>query len=192
MYFYLIEAFDTLNLYELGFRSKSRSSRSAFSAREDGETSPSIYVINKIRLDHAPDSLRQPHTCQFLPATLASNYNVSSNHHSPPMSGNVRARRPASPPPGSHSMTSQRFPHPRQDHLDADARREAATKGYVPGRTKSYPPGGINITSGEVKLLLVIVLVACGVRFYRISRPNSVVCVRYLSLQLQRSNLVFS
>ncbi|KAL0575523.1 Dolichyl-phosphate-mannose--protein mannosyltransferase 1 [Marasmius crinis-equi] len=91
------------------------------------------------------------------------------------MSGNVRARRPASPPPGSHSMTSQRFPHPRQDHLDADARREAATKGYVPGRAKSYPPGGINITSGEVKLLLVIVLVACAVRFYRLSRPNSVV-----------------
>ncbi|KAG7096490.1 hypothetical protein E1B28_003920 [Marasmius oreades] len=91
------------------------------------------------------------------------------------MSGHVRVRRPASPP-GGHTMTSQRFPHPRQDHLDADARRAAATtKGYVPGRTKTYPSGGINITSGEIKLLLVIVLIACAVRFFRLSRPNSVV-----------------
>ncbi|KAF9074669.1 glycosyltransferase family 39 protein [Rhodocollybia butyracea] len=98
------------------------------------------------------------------------------------MSGNFRARRPASPPPGAGYPsppapgTSTRFPHPRQDHLDADARREAASKGYAPGRTKSnFPPGGLNITSGEVKLLLGLVLVAAAVRLYRISKPNSVV-----------------
>ncbi|ESK87818.1 glycosyltransferase family 39 protein [Moniliophthora roreri MCA 2997] len=98
------------------------------------------------------------------------------------MAGNVRARRPASPPPGvGHtppSLTSQRFPHPRQDHLDADARREAASKGYVPGRTKSsfsYPSGGLNLTSGEIKLLVVIVIIASAVRLFRLSRPNSVV-----------------
>ncbi|KAG2014255.1 mannosyltransferase 1 [Coprinopsis cinerea AmutBmut pab1-1] len=100
------------------------------------------------------------------------------------LTGNVRARRPASPPPGmSHPspgvppMTSQRFPHPREDHLDADERRAAASKGYGPvgSRTKQFPSGGLNITSGEWKLLALILLVACGVRFYRLSEPNSVV-----------------
>ncbi|THU78165.1 PMT-domain-containing protein [Dendrothele bispora CBS 962.96] len=102
------------------------------------------------------------------------------------MSGNFRARRPASPPPGvplssqpqPPSFSSQRFPHPRQDHLDADSKREAASKGlYVPGRSSkaNYPSGGINLTSGEIPLLLVIVLVAAGVRLYRLSKPNSVV-----------------
>ncbi|KAJ7591079.1 glycosyltransferase family 39 protein [Mycena floridula] len=91
----------------------------------------------------------------------------------------VRARRPASPPPGlGHQkppQTTQRFPHPRQDHLDADARREAASKGFLPGRMKYYPPGGLHMTSGEWKLLLVIVLVAASVRLFRLSKPNSVV-----------------
>ncbi|KAF8189749.1 mannosyltransferase 1 [Pholiota molesta] len=87
------------------------------------------------------------------------------------MSGNFRARRPASPPPGvSHPPppTSQRFPHPRDEHLDADERRAAASKGFAPGRTKSYPPG-------EWKLLFLIVFVAAGVRLFRLSKPNSVV-----------------
>lgn len=95
------------------------------------------------------------------------------------MSGNFRVRRPASPPGAGGStapLTSARFPHPRQDHLDADARREAASKGYLPGKLKSsFPPGGLNLTSGEIKLLLGLVLVAAAVRLYRISRPNSVV-----------------
>ncbi|KAL0948909.1 hypothetical protein HGRIS_009018 [Hohenbuehelia grisea] len=90
------------------------------------------------------------------------------------MSGNVRARRPASPPP-KLTQTSQRFPHPRQDHLDADERRVAASQGFGPGRTKYFPLGGIDLTSGEVKLLFGIVLVAAGVRLFRLSRPNSVV-----------------
>ncbi|KAJ3852832.1 mannosyltransferase 1 [Lentinula lateritia] len=99
------------------------------------------------------------------------------------MSGNFRARRPASPPPGAGHppstavpSTAARFPHPRQDHLDADARREAASKGFAPGRLKSHiSSGGLSITSGEVKLLIGLVLVAAAVRLYRISRPNSVV-----------------
>ncbi|KAF9544586.1 glycosyltransferase family 39 protein [Agrocybe pediades] len=93
------------------------------------------------------------------------------------MSGTFRARRPASPPPGSSypPPTSQRFPHPRDEHLDADARRAAASKGFAPGRTKYYPPGGLDITSGDLKLLFVIVLVACAVRLFRLSKPNSVV-----------------
>ncbi|KAF5387407.1 hypothetical protein D9757_007803 [Collybiopsis confluens] len=74
------------------------------------------------------------------------------------------------------TTTSARFPYARQDHLDADARREAASKGYVPGKSKfSFPSGGLNLTSGEVKLLVGLVLVAAAVRLYKISRPNSVV-----------------
>ncbi|KAJ2923792.1 hypothetical protein H1R20_g13298, partial [Candolleomyces eurysporus] len=92
-------------------------------------------------------------------------------------SGNVRARRPASPPPGySHPPpTSQRFPHAREDHLDADERRAAASKGYGPGRTKAYPPGGLNLSSGEFKALFLIVVIASAVRLFRLSKPNSVV-----------------
>ncbi|KAK0191625.1 glycosyltransferase family 39 protein [Armillaria mellea] len=87
-----------------------------------------------------------------------------------------RARRPASPPPGApHTAPPQRFPHSRQDHLDADARREAASKGFVPSRGKSHAPGGLNLTSGEWKLLLVITIVAVAVRLFRLSSPNSVV-----------------
>ena len=94
------------------------------------------------------------------------------------MSGHVRARRPATPPPGvAHAVptVSQRFPHPRDDHLDADARRAAASKGLAPGRINNYPPGGLNLTGGEWKLLFFIVIVAAGVRLFRLSKPNSVV-----------------
>ncbi|KAG6890668.1 hypothetical protein C0992_013340 [Termitomyces sp. T32_za158] len=94
------------------------------------------------------------------------------------MSGHVRARRPASPPPGvAHAapVASQRFPHPRDDHLDADARRAAASKGLLLGKNKQYPSGGLSVTESEVKLLFVLVLVAAGVRLFRLSKPNSVV-----------------
>ena len=72
-------------------------------------------------------------------------------------------------------VTSQRFPHPKYDHLDADARRAAASKGFAPGRTNSYPPGGLDMTAGEWKLLFFIVIVAAGVRLFRLSKPNSIV-----------------
>ncbi|KAG1888589.1 glycosyltransferase family 39 protein [Suillus subluteus] len=83
------------------------------------------------------------------------------------MAANVRVRRPATPPPG--------LPHViRQDHLSADERREAASKGYGPGQ-RSHSSGGLNITSGEWKLLAVVLLIATGVRMFRLSKPDSVV-----------------
>jgi dolichyl-phosphate-mannose-protein mannosyltransferase len=94
------------------------------------------------------------------------------------MSGNFRARRPASPTPDVSKpmlMTTQRFPHPRGDHLDADERRAVASKGFGPARTRNYPTGGLDISSGEWKVLVVVVLVAFAVRLFRLSRPNSVV-----------------
>jgi dolichyl-phosphate-mannose-protein mannosyltransferase len=74
-------------------------------------------------------------------------------------------------------MSTQRFPHPKEDHLDADARRAAASKGFGPARAsgKYFASGGLNLTQGEYKLLFVIVLVACAVRLFRLSKPNSVV-----------------
>ena len=102
-----------------------------------------------------------------------------------PMSGSVRARRQASPPGRQLQPvpTSQRFPHPRHDHLDADERREAASRGLRPGR-KSHATGGLNLSPGEWKLLAVILVVASAVRLFRISQPNSVVYVlsRYSQL----------
>ena len=114
------------------------------------------------------------------------------------MSGGVRARRQPSPA-GRHSApTSQRFPHPRHDHLDADERREAASRGLRPGR-KSHATGGLNLSPGEWKLLVVILIVAAAVRLFRISQPNSVVYVcrsasaagirRLNMLQFRRSSL---
>ncbi|KAF7291832.1 Glycosyltransferase family 39 protein [Mycena chlorophos] len=88
----------------------------------------------------------------------------------------VRARRPASPPPGAaHPNPAPRFPHARQDHLDADQRRAAASKGLAAGRGKAYPLGGLNLTGGEWNLLIGVVVVAAFVRLYRISKPSSVV-----------------
>lgn len=89
------------------------------------------------------------------------------------MGPSARVRRPASPQPPL--STSQRFPHQREDHLDADARKAAASKGLGPGRTKYFPPGGLHLTSGEWKLLIVIIFVASAVRLFRLSKPNSVV-----------------
>ncbi|KAG9316967.1 glycosyltransferase family 39 protein [Chiua virens] len=94
------------------------------------------------------------------------------------MSATVRARRPASPPPGIPHVIPSAHKYPpissRKDGLDADERREAAAKGYGPTR-KINPPGGLKITSGEWKLLVVILVVASFVRLFRISKPDSVV-----------------
>ncbi|EGO30163.1 glycosyltransferase family 39 protein [Serpula lacrymans var. lacrymans S7.9] len=95
------------------------------------------------------------------------------------MSGSVRARRPASPPPRfphDSVLPSHKYPPVlRQDNLSADERREAASKGYAPGRRGQYTLGGLRISSGEWKLLALILLVASGVRLFRLSKPNSVV-----------------
>ncbi|KAI0092678.1 glycosyltransferase family 39 protein [Irpex rosettiformis] len=92
------------------------------------------------------------------------------------MAAGVRVRRPTSPTPSlPHTAPhSQRFPNPRHDHLDADERRAAASRGYGPGR-KMHAYGGINMTSAEWKLLGVVVIIAMSVRLFRLSRPNSIV-----------------
>lgn len=92
------------------------------------------------------------------------------------MATNVRARRPPSPPPQqiyTPPPTQPRFPHPKHEHLDADERRTQASKPYFAGRRTN--PGGLNVTSAEWKLLILVVIVACIVRLFRISQPNSVV-----------------
>jgi len=83
-----------------------------------------------------------------------------------------RARR--SPPPAF--VFAGQSQYLRQDY-DADQRRAAASKGLGPGRTKHHPSGGLSISQGECKLLFLIVLLACGVRLFRLSKPDSVVYV---------------
>lgn len=89
------------------------------------------------------------------------------------LSGAVRSRRPPSPPP-SYRQSVPRFP-PKEGHLDADERRAAASLGYGPARKSAHAPGGYNLTPGEWKLLLVLVVIASAVRLFRISKPDSVV-----------------
>ncbi|KAI0075395.1 glycosyltransferase family 39 protein [Panus rudis PR-1116 ss-1] len=101
------------------------------------------------------------------------------------MSGNVRARRAPSPTPQQQSQyagpprSTQRFPDKSQLRNDADERRAAASKGYGPSRRPPHHHrdfvGGFNITSAEWKLLILLTLVAVGVRLFRLSHPNSVV-----------------
>ncbi len=96
-------------------------------------------------------------------------------------SSNFRARRPVSPPP--HEIPTHSPPayssHPFQDglkeHWDADEWRAAASKGAPPHSKKQFPPDGLRLAGGEWKLLAVITLIAAGVRFFRLSKPNSVV-----------------
>src|ERR1700742_1489994 len=108
---------------------------------------------------------------------------------------NFRARRPPSPPTApsqglpfdSKSLvedypqpTSRRFPHGREDHLDADDRLLQAkleSRGPLRRSQQSSFGGGIRLSSLEWKILILISLVAVGVRLYRISNPDSVVCV---------------
>ncbi|KAI0052691.1 glycosyltransferase family 39 protein [Auriscalpium vulgare] len=89
------------------------------------------------------------------------------------MAPSVRARRPASPPPGL-PHAAPRFP-PRQGHLDADERRAAASLGFGPSRKSAYALGGFSITPGEWKLLVAVVIIASAVRLFRLSKPDSVV-----------------
>lgn len=110
------------------------------------------------------------------------------------MSGSVRARRPATPPLGLSNVTPSTHKYPptlsRKDSLDADARRQAASKGYGPGH-KSHAPGGLNVTSAEWKLLVIVLIVATLVRMFRISQPTSVVCV-FSPRPLSRFMLIMS
>lgn len=88
------------------------------------------------------------------------------------MATTVRARRPPSPPPPTPLPTASKYRNFREVQLDADAKRAAASRGLS---RKSVPPGGFDITPAEGKLLFVIVLVALGVRMFRLSWPTSVV-----------------
>ncbi|KAI0686412.1 Dolichyl-phosphate-mannose-protein mannosyltransferase-domain-containing protein [Cytidiella melzeri] len=93
------------------------------------------------------------------------------------MSASVRVRRAPSPTPSGPSLphtAPQRFPNSRHEHLDADERRAAASRGHGPGR-KTHASGGVDLTSAEWKLLGFVVIVAMGVRLFRLSRPTSVV-----------------
>ncbi|KDQ14229.1 glycosyltransferase family 39 protein [Botryobasidium botryosum FD-172 SS1] len=89
-----------------------------------------------------------------------------------------RARRPASPPSSAQpygklsSAPSQRFPPRPKDRLDADERKALATSGYP---RQHHPLGGFKLSSGEVKLLILVVVLAAFVRLYKLSEPNSVV-----------------
>ena len=104
------------------------------------------------------------------------------------LSGPARVRRPPSPPPSYHQPVP-RFP-PKEGHLDADERRAAASLGYGPIRKSGHALGGFNITSGEWKLLVVLVLVASAVRLFRISKPDSVVCaISFYQYLVFRANI---
>ena len=93
------------------------------------------------------------------------------------MSASVRVRRTASPPPGlAQPAHTQRFPHPRHGQLDGDEKRAAASRGYGPGR-KTHAFGGLHLESAEWKLLILLIVIAFGVRLFRLSKPNSVVYV---------------
>jgi dolichyl-phosphate-mannose-protein mannosyltransferase len=101
------------------------------------------------------------------------------------MTGSVRARRPHSPPPPVYKE------HNANQYVDADTKRALASKGYNPSafnRTSSgkhsspypnagkyYPPGGLSLTSGEIKVLIAVTILACFVRLFRLSKPTSVV-----------------
>ncbi|THH05810.1 hypothetical protein EW145_g4530 [Phellinidium pouzarii] len=72
-------------------------------------------------------------------------------------------------------VQSQRFPYAAKEHLDADERRAAASRGAGPRSRHYHPPGGLKLAMGEWKLLAFIMVIAAGVRLFRLSRPDSVV-----------------
>ncbi|KAF9518414.1 glycosyltransferase family 39 protein [Hydnum rufescens UP504] len=74
-------------------------------------------------------------------------------------------RRAASPP-------RQRFPSRPQGYVDADEKRATAISGDL---RRAHPSAGLRIRPAEWKLLALVVLVALGVRLFRISHPDSVV-----------------
>jgi hypothetical protein len=68
------------------------------------------------------------------------------------------------------------FPSKR-GHLNADEHRATASLGHGPSRKHGHAPGGYNVTSGEWKLLLVLLVIASPVHLFRISKPDSIVCM---------------
>lgn len=100
-------------------------------------------------------------------------------------SDSFRARRPPSP----HKLAlthpppppQPRFPqHRTGEYVGADEKLDAVRQDAAgrPVLTRKSHAGGLRkMTPGEWKLLIVIALIACAVRLFRISKPNSVVYV---------------
>ena len=100
-------------------------------------------------------------------------------------SDSFRARRPPSP----HKLAlthpppppQPRFPqHRTGDYVGADEKLDAVRQDVAgrPVLTRKLHTGGLRkMTPGEWKLLIVIALIACAVRLFRLSKPNSVVYV---------------
>ncbi|KAF8334982.1 glycosyltransferase family 39 protein [Cantharellus anzutake] len=76
----------------------------------------------------------------------------------------LQSRHPPSPAP-------QRFPR-SQGYLDADEKRATAISGDI---RKHHFPEALKINNVEWNLLIVITLLAFGIRLFRLSQPNSVV-----------------
>lgn len=100
-------------------------------------------------------------------------------------SDSFRARRPPSP----HKLAlthpppppQPRFPqHRASEYVGADEKLDAVRQDVAgrPVLTRKLHTGGLRkMTPGEWKLLIVIALIACAVRLFRLSKPNSVVYV---------------
>lgn len=96
-----------------------------------------------------------------------------------------RARRP--PSPHRQGLTNPlpsavpRFPQHRvAENLTADEKLDAARHDGDgrPVLTRKLHAGGLRkMNGGEWKLLIIVALVATFVRLFRLSKPNSVVCV---------------
>jgi dolichyl-phosphate-mannose-protein mannosyltransferase len=111
-------------------------------------------------------------------------------------SDTFRSRRPPSPHGMRQSLTTglpiptPRFQQPRYveegQPMGADEKLDAVRGGVSPNTASRMfggsvvgprTPGGAlgKITSGEFKVLIAVVLVACAVRLFRLGKPNSVV-----------------
>ena len=96
-----------------------------------------------------------------------------------------RARRP--PSPQGQALThpppppQPRFPqHRTAEYVGADEKLDAVRQDAAgrPVLTRKLHWGGLRkMTPGEWKLLIIIALIACAVRLFRLSKPNSVVYV---------------
>lgn len=108
-------------------------------------------------------------------------------------SDTFRSRRPPSPHGVRQSLTTglpvanPRFPQPRYveegQPMGADEKLDAVRGGASVGSASRMFGGSAargsgalgKIGSGEVKVVIAVVLVACTVRLFRLGRPNSVV-----------------
>jgi len=112
-------------------------------------------------------------------------------------SDSFRARRP--PSPHKSALThpppppQPRFPqHRTGEYVGADEKLDAVRQDAAgrPVLTRKSHTGGLRkMTPGEWKLLIVIALIACAVRLFRLSKPNSVV---YVTGNLARGTVAYN